>query len=64
MPEEEKKDIPGIYDVPESEDYRKPGIDKKFIKNILLTYGSSTHVRVYEESTGIKLDEEQGDSEK
>ena len=55
--ENEKKEIPGIYDVPESDDYKKPGIDKKLAKEILLTYGSPEMVKDYEEITGRKLDE-------
>jgi len=58
MGEEEKKEIPGIYDIPESEEYRKGKIDKQFIKKVLLTYGSPSQVRAYEEISGIKLDEE------
>lgn len=56
--QEEKKEVPGIFDVPESDEYQKSGIDKKFVKDILLTYGSPAQVEEYEEITGIKLDEE------
>ena len=63
MGEEEKKEIPGIYDIPESEEYRKGKIDKQFIKKVLLTYGSPSQVRAYEEISGIKLDEEQANEQ-
>jgi len=57
MDKEQGKQIPGIYDVPESEEYKKAGIDKDFVKKVLKTYGSPTQLKVYEESTGIKLNE-------
>lgn len=55
MANEEKKEIPGIYDVAESESYKKPGIDKELARDILLTYGSTEHVKAYEEISGVKL---------
>ncbi len=54
---EEKKDPPGIYTVPESESYKKPGINKELTKEILLKYGGPAHVEAYKEITGIDLDE-------
>lgn len=58
MGKEQEKEVPGIINIPESEECKKAGIDKAFVKEVLKTYGSPTQIKVFEESTGIKLDEE------